>query len=80
MSRDLFDTDSPDYSADRLYDYADAVREQNREALLSHDRVGEMGPEESETRYPCPEGCGAELLTVEERELHFVVEHGESAA
>ena len=80
MSRDLFETDSPDYSADRLYDYADAIKERNREALLSHDRVAEQGPEESETRYPCPEGCGAEFLTVEERETHFIIEHDEDAA
>lgn len=48
---DLFDTDSPDYSVDRLRDYADAVKERNREALLSHDRLAEMGPEERETGF-----------------------------
>lgn len=43
---DLFDTDSPDYSVDRLRDYADAVKERNREALLSRDRDVEQGPED----------------------------------
>ncbi len=40
---DPWDSDTEDYSADRLYDLADATKEQNREALLSHDRVGEQG-------------------------------------
>ncbi len=44
----MFETDSPDYEVDRIYDYADAVKEQNREALLSHDRVAEQGPKEHE--------------------------------
>ena len=31
-------------------------------------------------RFLCDLGCGADFLTVEERELHIVVEHGKDAA
>lgn len=31
------------------------------------------------TRYVCPEGCGAEFLTMTERELHFITEHSGAA-
>ena len=31
-------------------------------------------------RFLCDLGCGADFLTVEERELHIVVEHGELTA
>ena len=69
----MFDHHSPGYSADRIYEAADRIKEQRKDELLSRSPEGE-------TRYVCPEGCGAEFLTMTERELHFVVEHGETAA
>ena len=69
----MWDSDSPGYSADRLYDFADAIKEQRKDERLSR------GPE-GETRYPCPEGCGAVFVSMTGMELHFLVEHEGDAA
>ena len=65
----MFDTDSPGYSADRLYDFADAVKEQRKEAALSQPR-----------RFPCDLGCGADFASPLEREVHIICDHEKDAA
>jgi hypothetical protein len=51
----------------------------NREALLSHDRVAEQGPEE-ETRFPCDLGCGKDFASSLEMEVHLICDHEGEAA
>ena len=65
----MFDHHNPDYSADRLYEYADAVKEQRKEAALSQPR-----------RFPCDLGCGADFASPFEREVHIITEHERDAA
>lgn len=65
----MWDSDSPDYSAERLYDYADRVKEQRKQAALSPPR-----------RFPCDLGCGADFASPFEREIHIICDHEGDAA
>ena len=50
MDSSLWDTDSPDYDVDRLYEAADTINDRNKDALLSLDRAKEAGPADDERR------------------------------
>ena len=72
---DLFDSDRPGYSADRIYEAADRIGKERRENLAPPDVVAVDGV----TRYACPEGCG-HFGSMTERDLHVLVEHDRTAA
>ena len=80
---DMWETDSPDYNEGRLYDYADWLRSyarDNRDRLDDHADGRHGNVASVATRYVCPLGCGADFVSISERELHVLVEHGGEAA
>lgn len=63
---DMFDHHDPDYSTDRIYEYADRIKKERQE--------------NPPTLYVCPLGCGKKFDSMTARELHLLTDHDKEAA